>query len=155
MAVVQWVETYGAWHALAAGGAVIGLGFGFLAQRSRFCLRAAEIEFWHRRFGGKFSIWLLTFAAAVIPVQLLVLGGWLESNGARQIAARGSLSGALLGGLAWLAVALLFIWRSPVRTFWMWVGGIGTGLMEAAWVFSHWMARESFDPIQIEGLTFG
>jgi uncharacterized membrane protein YedE/YeeE len=238
MAMTHWVETYGAGRAMAAGGALIGLGFGFLAQRSHFCLRAAVIEFWHRRFGEKLSVWLLAFAAAVIAVQLLVLGGWLDSNGARQIAARGSLSGALLGGLifgagmvltrgcasrllvlsangnlrallsglifavtaqsslsgvlsplrteisswwmveggpsrdllaqvgmgheagllfglVWLVAALFFIWRSPVRTFWMWVGGIGTGLMvAAAWGFSQWVARESFDPVQIQGLTF-
>lgn len=99
MAMAHWVETYGPGRAMAAGGAIIGLGFGFLAQRSRFCLRAAIIEFWHRRFGEKLSVWLLAFAAAVIAVQLLVLGGWLGSDSARQIAARGSLSGALLGGL--------------------------------------------------------
>ena len=238
MAMAQWVETYGAGTVLAAGGVVIGLGFGFLAQRSRFCLRAAVIEFWHRRFDEKLSVWLLAFSAAVIAVQLLVLGGGLDTSGARQIAARGSLSGALLGGLifgagmvltrgcasrllvlsangnlrallsglifavtaqsalsgalsplrteisswwmveggpsrdllarvgmgheagllfglVWFAAALFFIWRSPVRTFWMWVGGIGTGLtVAAAWGFSQWVARESFDPVQIQGLTF-
>lgn len=61
MTMAHCVETYGAGRALAAGGAIIGLGFGFLAQRSRFCLRAAVIEFWHRRF-GKNSVsrcWLL------------------------------------------------------------------------------------------------
>jgi hypothetical protein len=52
---------------------MIGLLFGFFAQRSRSCLRAAVIEFWHRRFGEKFSIWLLAFSVGVISVQLLVL----------------------------------------------------------------------------------
>ncbi len=238
MTIAQWVETYGAGPVLAAGGALTGLGFGFLAQRSRFCLRAAVIEFWHRRFGEKLSVWLLAFSAAVIGVQWLALSGWLDTANARQIAARGSLSGALLGGmifgagmvltrgcasrllvlsangnlrallsglifavtaqsalsgalsplrteisswwmvdgglsrdllarvgtghdagllfgLIWFAAALFFIWRSPVRTFWMWVGGIGTGLtVAAAWGFSQWVARESFDPVQIQGLTF-
>jgi len=238
MDMAQWLEAWGHRPVLAVGGLLIGLAFGFLAQRSRFCLRAAVIEFWHRRFGEKLSVWLLAFSAAVIAVQLLVLGSWLDTNGARQIAARGSLSGALIGGLVfgagmvltrgcasrllvlsangnlrallsglifavtaqsalsgalsplrseisswwmveggpsrdllarlgmgheagllfglvWLAAALYFIWRSPVRTFWMWVGGIGTGLMVAgAWGFSQWVARESFDPVQIQGLTF-
>ncbi len=99
MGMAQWIELYGDRGVLAAGGAVIGLGFGFLAQRSRFCLRAAVIEFWHRRFGEKLSVWLLAFSAAVIGVQLLSLSGWLDTANARQIAARGSLSGALLGGL--------------------------------------------------------
>lgn len=51
---------------MAAGGALIGFLFGFFAQRSRFCLRAAVIEFWHGRFGEKLSIWLLAFSSAVI-----------------------------------------------------------------------------------------
>ena len=71
MGMAQWIELYGDRGMLAGGGAVIGLGFGFLAQRSRFCLRAAVIEFWHRRFGEKLSVWLLAFSAAVIGVQLL------------------------------------------------------------------------------------
>jgi uncharacterized membrane protein YedE/YeeE len=238
MAMAQWIELYGDRTVLAAGGAIIGLGFGFLAQRSRFCLRAAVIEFWHRRFGDKLSVWLLAFSAAVIGVQWLALSGLLDTTSARQIAARGSLSGALLGGLlfgagmvltrgcasrllilsangnlrallsglifavsaqsalsgalsplraeisswwmveggtardllarlglgheagllfglVWFAAALYFSWRSPQRSFWMWVGGIGTGLMvAAAWGFSQWVARESFDPVQIQGLTF-
>ena len=238
MGMAQWIELYGDRGMLAAGGAVIGLGFGFLAQRSRFCLRAAVIEFWHRRFGEKLSVWLLAFSAAVIGVQLLALAGLLDTANARQIATRGSLSGALIGGLifgvgmvltrgcasrllvlsangnlrallsglifavtaqsalsgalsplrteisswwmvdggpardllarlhmgheaglvfglVWLMAALYFIWRSPQRSFWMWVGGIGTGLMvAAAWGYSQWVARESFDPVQIQGLTF-
>jgi uncharacterized membrane protein YedE/YeeE len=238
MGMAQWIELYGDRSVLAVGGAVIGLGFGFLAQRSRFCLRAAVIEFWHRRFGEKLSVWLLALSAAVIGVQLLALAGLLDTTSARQIAARGSLSGALLGGLlfsagmvltrgcasrllvlsangnlrallsglifavsaqsalsgalsplraeisswwmveggtsrdalarlglgheagllfglVWFVAALYFIWRSPQRSVWMWVGGIGTGLMvPAAWGFSQWVARESFDPVQIQGLTF-
>lgn len=238
MAMAQWIELYGDRHVLAAGGGLIGLGFGFLAQRSRFCLRAAVIEFWHHRFGEKLSVWLLTFASAVIGVQALILLGALDTQGARQIATTGSLSGALAGGLLfgmgmvmtrgcasrllvlsangnlrallsglifavtaqsalsgalsplravisnwwtvpggsardllailglghgaglamggiWMVAALYFIWRSPQRSFWMWVGGIGTGLMvAAAWGFSQWVARESFEPVQIQGLTF-
>lgn len=238
MGMAQWIELYGDRTVLSAGGAGIGLAFGFLAQRSRFCLRAAVIEFWHRRFGEKLSVWLLAFSAAVIGVQLLALSGLLDTANARQIAARGSLSGALIGGLVfgagmvltrgcasrllvlsangnlrallsglifavtaqsalsgalsplrteisswwmvnggperdllarlglgheagllfgliWFVAALYFIWRSPQRSFWMWVGGIGTGLtVAAAWGYSQWVARESFEPIQIQGLTF-
>ena len=238
MGMAQWIELYGDRHMLALGGAGIGLAFGFMAQRSRFCLRAAVIEFWHRRFGEKLSVWLLAFSAAVIGVQLLALGGLLDTANARQIATRGSLSGALIGGLifgvgmvltrgcasrllvlsangnlrallsglifavtaqsalsgalsplrqqisswwmvdggpardllarlhlgheaglgfglVWLVAALYFSWRSPQRSFWMWVGGIGTGLtVAAAWAYSQWVARESFDPVQIQGLTF-
>jgi hypothetical protein len=36
------LEQYGDGAVLAAGGAMIGALFGFTAQRSRFCLRAAS-----------------------------------------------------------------------------------------------------------------
>lgn len=238
MSMAQWLESYGNGTVLATGGAVIGLSFGYLAQRSRFCLRAAVIEFWHRRFGDKLSVWLLAFSSAVIGVQLMALMGWLDTGSARQIAAKGSISGALIGGLLfgvgmvmtrgcasrllvlsangnlrallsglifavtaqsalagalsplrthigswwtvdggaprdllaltgmnhmaglamggiWLAAALFFALRSRQRHVWMWLGGIGTGMcVAAAWGFSQWVAAESFDPVQIQGLTF-
>jgi uncharacterized protein len=236
--LANFIEHYGEGLVLALGGALIGTLFGFFAQRSRFCLRAAVIEFWHRRFGEKLSIWLLAFSTAVIAVQLLALLGWLDTSTARQISATGSLSGALVGGvvfgvgmiltrgcasrllvlsangnlrallsglifavtaqaslagalsplrteisswwtieggasrdilaqlgvghlgglamgLIWAVVALYFVRRSPTRSVWMWAGGIGTGLMvAAAWGFSQWVAKNSFEPIQIQGLTF-
>ena len=238
MSMVQWLEAHGNSNVMAAGGALIGALFGFFAQRSRFCLRAAVIDFWHRRFGDRLAVWLLAFSSAVIAVQVMVLLGWLDTSSSRQISATGSLSGALIGGLVfgigmvmtrgcasrllvlsangnlrallsglifavaaqsalsgalsplrlaisnmwtvaggtsrdllaliglghaaglafggiWLIAALYFSFRSPQRGVWMWVGGIGTGLMvAAAWGFSQWVARESFDPVQIQGLTF-
>ena len=93
------LERYGDHSVLASGGWVIGMLFGFFAQRSRFCLRAAVIEFWNRRLGEKLSVWLLAFSTAVVSVQLLIVAGWLDVSGTRQLAARGSVSGALLGGL--------------------------------------------------------
>lgn len=93
------LEKYGESAFLASGGALIGLLFGFFAQRSKFCLRAATVEFWHRKFGEKLSVWLLAFSSAVVVVQLLILTGSLDVDSARQIASRGSLSGALVGGL--------------------------------------------------------
>ena len=232
------VEIYGEGNVLAIGGAVIGLLFGFFAQRSKFCLRAAVIDFWHGHFKDKLSIWLLAFSAAVIATQTLVLWGGLDSSGARQIAARGSLSGAIVGGLMFgvgmiltrgcasrllilsangnlrallsglifavvaqsslsgalmpariaisewstldggpgrdllamagaghmtgLAIGLLsfviaiyFVSRSTSKPVMLWVGGIGTGLsVAAAWGFTQWVAKNSFEPIQIQGLTF-
>lgn len=84
---------------LAAGGGLIGFGFGFFAQRSGFCLRAAVIEFWRREPGPKLAVWLLAFSTAVVAVQALILAGAMDVTGARQLATRGSLSGALIGGL--------------------------------------------------------
>jgi hypothetical protein len=46
-------------------GAAIGLAFGFFAQRSRFCLRSAVIEFARGHHGGKLTVWLFAFATAV------------------------------------------------------------------------------------------
>ena len=93
------VDHYGTASVLLGGGVVVGLLFGFFAQRSRFCLRAAVIEFWHGKFGEKLSVWLLAFSSAVVAVQGLILAGVLDVSGARQLASRGSLSGALVGGL--------------------------------------------------------
>lgn len=93
------LESHGEGVVLACGGWVIGMLFGFFAQRSRFCLRAAVIEFWHRRMGEKVSVWLLAFATAVVGVQALILLQSLDVSSARQIASRGSVSGALVGGL--------------------------------------------------------
>lgn len=83
---------------LAAAGLLIGFAFGFLAQRSRFCLRSAVIEFSRNLVGGKLTVWLFAFASAVIATQVLVLLGAFDASDARQIAARGSLSGAAIGG---------------------------------------------------------
>lgn len=235
--LASWVDRHGAAVVLALGGALIGALFGFAAQRSRFCLRAAVIEFWHGQFGEKLSVWLLAFSTAVVAVQGLVLLGALDVSGARQLANRGSLSGALVGGLlfgagmiltrgcasrllvlsangnlrallsglvfavtaqaalagslaplrtaisgwwtvdggaarhllarlgggpwdglaigiVWLAVAVFFAHRTAHRR-WMWLGGIGTGLAVAlAWWFSYAVSQASFDPVQIQGLTF-
>ena len=57
------------------------------------------IEFWRGKFAEKLSVWLLAFATALIAVQGLILAGWLDVSGVRQLANRGSLSGALVGGL--------------------------------------------------------
>ena len=237
MNLTSLVDQHGSGPVLAIGGAAIGMAFGFFAQRSRFCLRAAVIEFWHGQFAEKLSVWLLAFASAVIAVQALILAGGLDVSDARQLANRGSLSGALVGGLLfgcgmiltrgcasrllvlsangnlrallsglvfavtaqaalagslaplrseiaswwtidggaarhvlerfgagaadglvlgllWLVVAVVFSLRSGNRP-WMWIGGIGTGMAVAlAWWFSHQVARSSFDPIQVQGLTF-
>jgi uncharacterized protein len=236
--VAELLERFGDGYVLAAGGLAIGLMFGLFAQRSRFCLRAAVIEFWHKRFGEKLSIWLLAFSSAVIAVQLLAISGFLDTDSARQISARGSISGAIIGGVLfgvgmiltrgcasrllvlsangnlrallsglifavtaqaalagvlspvrteiaswwtidggptrdllailglghwgglalgaiWAGAALYAVRKSPTRSRWMWIGGIGTGLMvAAAWAFSQLIAKNSFEPIQIQGLTF-
>ncbi len=92
------VERLGENGTLAAGAVLIGMVFGFMAQRSRFCLRSAVIEFARNQTGGKLTVWLFAFATAVGVTQALAWWGWFDAGNARQIAARGSLSGAAVGG---------------------------------------------------------
>lgn len=85
------------WTITLTGGA-IGLLFGFFAHRSRFCMRSAVIEFARGTREGKLTVWLFTFSTAVLLTQGLILAGVLDVRDARQLAMRGSLSGAALGG---------------------------------------------------------
>lgn len=93
------LETFGAGSLLAVAGLAVGGLFGFAAQRSRFCLRSAVIEFAHGSIGPKVAVWLLTFGSALAATQGLIAAGLLDVSSARQLAATGSLSGALVGGL--------------------------------------------------------
>jgi len=81
------------------GGLVVGGLFGFFAQRSRFCLRAAAVEFSRRNSGQRVAVWLLAFSAALMGTQLFAALGWLDASGARQLAQQGSISGAAIGGV--------------------------------------------------------
>lgn len=101
------MEIVGEAAVLAAGGLAIGMLFGAFAQTSRFCLRSAVIEFSSGLFGSKVAIWLLTFSAAVTATQVLIGLGLLDVDGARQLAARGSLSGSIVGGLLFGAGMIL------------------------------------------------
>jgi uncharacterized membrane protein YedE/YeeE len=98
----MWIESFiarvgDAWAITLIGGAM-GLLFGFFTHRSRFCLRSAVIEFSRGTREGKLTVWLFAFAGAVLLTQLFILLGWLDVHDARQLSARGSLSGALVGG---------------------------------------------------------
>ncbi|MDQ9169823.1 YeeE/YedE family protein [Oxalobacteraceae bacterium R-40] len=84
---------------LALGGLLIGIVFGALAQRSRFCLRSAALETMHGRFGVKLSVWLMAFSAALVLTQGFIMADVLDVGNARQLATAGTLSGALVGGL--------------------------------------------------------
>lgn len=94
----QLIESLGQAKALAWGGLLIGFAFGFFAQRSRFCLRSATIEFSRGIHGGKLTVWLFAFATALLGTQALIALGLADVSSARQLAARGSLSGAAIGG---------------------------------------------------------
>lgn len=98
MDLATLTERLGEATTISLVGGLIGLGFGFFAQRSRFCLRSATIEFSRGTHEGKLTVWLFAFATAVLLTQAFVLAGWLDVSGARQLAARGSISGAAIGG---------------------------------------------------------
>ena len=82
----------------ALGGLCVGILFGFAAQRSDFCLRAATIEFWSGRVGERFVVWLLVFGMALVSVQALLMTGFVPKEEVRQLSNPGTLSGAIIGG---------------------------------------------------------
>lgn len=98
MFIEDLIDRLGESGTLTLMGLLVGFAFGFLAQRSRFCLRSAVIEFARNLTGGRLTVWLFAFATAVLATQSLALIGAFDASGARQIAVRGSLSGAALGG---------------------------------------------------------
>ena len=97
--LASWIERFGDRQVLAAGGLVIGLLFGFLAQRSRYCARAAVMECCEKQPAVRTSVWWLGFGACMLGVQLLVLAGALRPEVSRFMAQPGSYSGAIIGGL--------------------------------------------------------
>lgn len=80
-------------------GLLTGAVFGVAAQRSRFCLRAATVEFARGSLGPKVSVWLLAFSTALIWVQGAQRLGLFRVEEARMMAVAGSWSGAVIGGL--------------------------------------------------------
>lgn len=99
MYLAHAVEALGEPFVLAMAGLVVGILFGFSAQHSRFCLRSATIEFWRGTIGQKVGVWLIVFSSALIGTQALTIGGLFDATDARQLATRGTLSGAVIGGL--------------------------------------------------------
>ena len=99
MDIVTLVESIGERPSAAVLGLLTGLIFGVAAQRSRFCLRAATVEFARGAMGDKVAVWLLTFSTALVWVQGAQLAGLMRTEEARMMAVPGSWSGAVIGGL--------------------------------------------------------
>ncbi len=93
------IEAAGDGAVLMMLGGLVGILFGAMAQHSRFCLRAASVEVAEGRLGPRLSIWLIAFSAGVLTVQTLIAAGFLDVSQSRQLAATGSMSGAIIGGL--------------------------------------------------------
>lgn len=93
------IETFGEPALLLTLGLLVGGLFGAGAQHSRFCMRASAVEVASLRFGPRMMIWIICFAAAVSGTQTAIAAGWIDVSNARQLAATGSLSGAIIGGV--------------------------------------------------------
>ena len=94
--IVEWI---GDTQATALAGLIVGIIFGIAAQRSRFCLRAATVEFASGVLGKRMAVWLLTFSTAAVWTQAAQYAGLFHSADARMLAVPGSFSGAIIGGL--------------------------------------------------------
>ena len=99
MDLVAIIERIGEAPTAALLGLVTGTVFGVAAQRSRFCLRAATVEFARRQLGPRVAVWLLCFSTALVWVQAAELLGFFRVEEARMMAVPGSWSGAVIGGL--------------------------------------------------------
>ncbi|MCD1619685.1 YeeE/YedE family protein [Salipiger manganoxidans] len=107
MDLIPLVDTLGEGPTATLFGLLTGGVFGVAAQRSRFCLRAAVVEFAHGALGDKVAVWLLTFSTALVWVQAAQLLGLFDAANARMMAVPGSWSGAVLGGLVFGAGMVL------------------------------------------------
>ena len=99
MDLIPVVDYLGESTVEALMGLLVGMVFGVAAQRSRFCLRAATVEFARGQMGPRMAIWLLTFSTAVVWVQGAQMLGLFRADDARLMAVAGSWSGAVIGGL--------------------------------------------------------
>ncbi|MCL3880991.1 YeeE/YedE family protein [Marivita sp. GX14005] len=99
MDLIALVDRLGEAPTTALFGLLTGIVFGVAAQRSRFCLRAATVEFARGMMRDKVAVWLLTFSTAVVWVQAAYLLGIFDTSDARMMAVPGSWSGAIIGGL--------------------------------------------------------
>lgn len=99
MDIIPLIEWIGEARTAAVFGLITGIVFGVAAQRSRFCLRAATVEFARRQMGASVAVWLLTFSTALAWVQGASLLDVMRPADARMMAVTGSWSGAIIGGL--------------------------------------------------------
>lgn len=105
--IEAWIEQFGEPLVGAAFGLLAGALFGFLAQRSRFCMRSATIEVWRGQSGDRLPLWLLAVGVALAATQLLIHFGLVTTDPIRQLNSGGSLSGAAIGGVLFGAGMIL------------------------------------------------
>ena len=86
MDLIALADRYGEPTLAIAGALAIGFLFGAFAQKSRFCLRAATVDFARGHITSKVAVWLLVFATALIGTQTLYLLADVNIKEARQLA---------------------------------------------------------------------
>lgn len=99
MDLVPLIDLVGEPATLLIGGAVLGLLFGFAAQRSAFCTRSAVLDITRGRGLDSLAVWLAGLATAILGIQWLLLSGMIGVSDTRFFSTAQSLSGALVGGL--------------------------------------------------------
>ena len=99
MDLVPLIDQLGENGAAIAGGAVIGVVFGFFAQRTGFCTRSALLDVVRGRNFSALAVWLSGFAVTILGVQLLLQQDMLSVQETRFFSTAQSLSGAIVGGL--------------------------------------------------------
>jgi uncharacterized membrane protein YedE/YeeE len=99
MELLTLVDGIGESPTAALFGLITGITFGVAAHRSRFCLRAATVEFARGKMADSVSVWFLTISTAIVWVQAAQLLGLMRTADARMMAVPGSWSGAVVGGL--------------------------------------------------------
>lgn len=97
--LVPLIDALGEPGAALAGALVLGLVFGFCAQRSGFCTRSALLAVLRRTSMTPAAIWALGFAVAIFGVQALIAGGFIDVSDTRFFGTAQSLTGAVIGGL--------------------------------------------------------
>ena len=87
-------------------GLAIGLGFGILAEVTRFCLRRGLVGPATER-GPALSLWAVALATALIGTQGAVAAGWISFEGHRLLSPDLPWAAVLLGGFAFGAGMVL------------------------------------------------
>jgi hypothetical protein len=90
-------DTLNTW--LIGGGLVLGLAFGAIVQRSRFCMMAAVSNLVLMRDLRQLHAYLAAIAVAILGTHLLEAGGWVEVAASAYRGARLDWVGAIGGGL--------------------------------------------------------
>lgn len=100
-------EAYGASALALAGGTLVGMAFGWIAEASGFCLRSAVVE--SARFDAGRDVtarpyktvqFAVAIAAATAATQLLVYAGILDLGRAAAVASPLNVTALIAGGLA-------------------------------------------------------